>query len=50
VAFLFLTFYEDNDFVVPGAIVLSLGIGYFVATVVSWRLSASLSAPAETRV
>ena len=43
VAFMFLTFYDDNDFVVPGAIVLSLGIGYFIATLVSWKLSSSLS-------
>jgi hypothetical protein len=42
-AFMFLTFYEDNSFVVPGAIVLSLGIGYFIATMVSWKLSSSLS-------
>ena len=45
--FLFLTFFEDNDFVVPAALVLSLGIGYFIATLVSWRLSASLSAQPE---
>src|SRR6188508_1674376 len=44
VAFMFLTFYDSNDFVVPGAIVLSLGIGYFIATIVSWKLSSSLSA------
>jgi len=43
IAFLFLTFWEDNDFVVPAAILLSLGIGYFLATVVSWRLSSTLS-------
>jgi len=43
VAFIFLAFYFDNGFVVPGAIVLSLGIGYFIATIVSWKLSSSLS-------
>lgn len=42
-AFMFLTFYDDNDFIVPGAIVLSLGIGYFIATIVSWKLSSSLA-------
>jgi len=42
-AFLFLTFWEDNDFVVPAAILLSLGVGYLVATFVSWRLSSTLS-------
>lgn len=45
--FLFLTFYEDDGFIIPGALVLSLGIGYFIATVVSWRLSASLAGPTE---
>lgn len=41
-AFLALTlFYEDN-FAVPAAILLSLGIGYFIATFVSWRLAASM--------
>ena len=42
-AFLFLTYYQDNDFVVPAAILSSLGIGYFLATVVSYRLSSKLS-------
>jgi len=48
--FIFLTFLEDRDFVIPGTIVLSLGIGYFIATIISWRLSASLNTPSETRV
>ena len=43
-AFMFLTFYDSNDFVIPAAIMLSLGIGYFIATMVSWKLSAALSA------
>lgn len=47
--FLFLTFREDDAFVIPGTLVLSLGIGYFVATLVSWRLSATLNEEAETR-
>ena len=47
VAFMFLTFYDDNDFVVPAAIVLSLGIGYFIATIVSWKLSSSLTVSAQ---
>jgi len=34
--------------VIPGAIILSLGIGYFIATVVSWRLSASFNAQTDT--
>jgi hypothetical protein len=46
--FLFLTFWEDSGFVIPGAIILSLGIGYFIATVVSWRLSSSFNAQPDT--
>lgn len=38
-AFLFLTFMYDRDFAVPAAILFSLGIGYLLATVVSYRLS-----------
>ncbi len=48
VGFIFLAFYEDNGWVIPGAIVLSLGLGYFVATMVSWRLSARLNAESQT--
>ena len=39
VAFLALTFFYDDDFAVPAAIVSSLGVGYLLATVVSYRLS-----------
>ncbi|HJQ38818.1 MAG TPA: hypothetical protein VKB93_16910 [Thermoanaerobaculia bacterium] len=46
--FLFLTFREDDAFVIPGTIVLSLGLGYLVATLVSWRLSARLNAESQT--
>ena len=38
-AFLGLTFFYDDDFAVPAAILFSLGIGYLIATFVSWRLS-----------
>ena len=41
-AFLFLVFYVDDDFGVPAAILFSLGIGYLVATLVSYKLSAKL--------
>ena len=41
-AFLGLTAFYDNDFAVPAAILFSLGIGYFLATLVSYRLSASM--------
>ena len=46
-SFLFLTWFDDDDFVVPAAILLSLGIGYLIATFVSYKLSASLTARAE---
>jgi hypothetical protein len=42
-AFLGLTFFSNEDFAVPAAILLSLGIGYFIATFVSWRLSAQMA-------
>ena len=41
-AFLGLTFFYEDDFAVPAAILFSLGIGYFIATFVSWRLAASM--------
>jgi hypothetical protein len=42
VAFLGLTFFVDDDFAIPAAILFSLGIGYLLATFVSYRLSAHL--------
>ena len=41
-AFLGLTFWYDDDFAVPASIILALGIGYLLATFVSWRLSRNL--------
>lgn len=41
-AFLFLTFLYDDDFAVPAAILFFLGLGYFIATVVSYKLSSKL--------
>jgi hypothetical protein len=41
-AFLFLNFTFEDDFAVPAAILLFLGIGYLVATLVSYKLSAKL--------
>ena len=38
-AFLGLTFFVDHDFAVPAAILFSLGIGYLIATFVSYKLS-----------
>ena len=37
--FLALTFFYDDDFAVPAALVFSLGIGYLIATIVSYKLS-----------
>ncbi len=41
-AFLGLTFFYDSDFAVPASILFSLGLGYLIATFVSWRLSRDL--------
>jgi len=41
-AFLALTWFYDDDFAVPASILFSLGIGYLLATFVSWRLSKNL--------
>jgi hypothetical protein len=43
-AFLFLTFLYDNDWAVPASIVFSLGIGYFLATLISYKLSGKVRA------
>jgi hypothetical protein len=43
-AFLGLTFLYDNDWAVPASIVFSLGIGYFLATLISYKLSAKVRA------
>lgn len=41
-AFMGLTFFYDDDFAIPAAILFSLGLGYLIATFVSWRLSRHL--------
>ena len=41
-AFLVLTFFYNDDFAVPAAILFSLGIGYLLATLVSYKLSANM--------
>lgn len=38
-AFLALTIFYEDGFAVPAAILLSLGVGYLIATLVSYRLS-----------
>jgi hypothetical protein len=42
IAFLGLTFWYEHDFAVPAAILLSLGIGYLIATMVVLRLSKNM--------
>ena len=44
-AFLILTFVYEDDFAVPAAILFSLGIGYLIATLVSYKLSERLLKP-----
>lgn len=41
-AFLGLTFFYDNDWAVPAAIILCLGLGQLIATYVSYKLSEKL--------
>lgn len=42
-AFVFLTFFErDKDFAIPAAFLFSLGVGYFIATVVSYKLASRM--------
>jgi hypothetical protein len=41
-AFLILTFAYNDDFAVPAAILLSLGVGYFIATFIAYKLSANM--------
>jgi hypothetical protein len=43
-SFLFLTFMYDDSFAVPAAILFSLGVGYLIATFVSYKLSGKLYA------
>ncbi len=43
-AFLGLTFFYDEDWAVPASIILALGVGYFLATYISYRLSAKVLA------
>jgi len=39
-AFLFLTYFEhDRDFAIPASILFFLGVGYFIATMVTYKLS-----------
>jgi hypothetical protein len=43
-AFLFLTFFYDDGWAVPASIVFALGIGYFLATYIAYKLSAKVRA------
>ena len=40
-AFMFLTYFE-RDFLIPGVILLFLGVGYLMATLLSYRLASRL--------
>lgn len=42
-AFLALTFFYADEFAVPASILLALGVGYLLATFVTWRLSRHLN-------
>lgn len=45
VAFLFIRFFDgDRDYMFPAAILFCLGLGYFLATYISYRMSAKLLA------
>ena len=46
-AFLFLTFMFERFFAVPAAVLLALGIGYLLATLVSYKLSAKFAQDAQ---
>ena len=48
-AFLALTFFYNDGFAVPAAILFSLGLGYLVASIVSYRLSARMQPPGGTQ-
>ena len=39
ISFLLLTFLYEKDWAVPAAIVFSLGIGYFIATFISYKMT-----------
>jgi hypothetical protein len=43
-AFLLLTFLYEDEFAVPAAILLSLGLGFLISTIVSYKLSNKLTA------
>ncbi|HKR63420.1 MAG TPA: hypothetical protein VJZ00_06775 [Thermoanaerobaculia bacterium] len=47
-AFLFLTFWYNDAFAVPAAILFCLGLGYLVATFVAYKLSAKLFGGADS--
>jgi hypothetical protein len=49
IAFLVLTFAYDRDWVIPAVIVLSIGIGYFLATFISYKLAEKFRAQNSER-
>ncbi|MGN6186574.1 MAG: hypothetical protein ACTHQM_23300 [Thermoanaerobaculia bacterium] len=46
-AFVLLTFTYEKDFAVPAAILLSLGIGYLISTVLSYKLSGKFASTTD---
>jgi hypothetical protein len=47
IAFIFLTFTYEDGFGVPAAILLALGIGYLISTLLSYKLSARFDTTAD---
>jgi hypothetical protein len=41
-SFIFLTIWWGDGFVIPAAIISALGLGFLVATIVTWKLSARM--------
>jgi membrane protein implicated in regulation of membrane protease activity len=48
-AFVFLSFFYEDNFAVPAAIVFSLGIGFFLATLVTYKMSRPSSSDDSVR-
>jgi hypothetical protein len=49
-AFLGLTFFYEENFAVPAAVIFSLGLGYLLSTLLSYKLSAKLTPSSESTI
>lgn len=49
VGFLFLAIFVDRDFVIPGMILLFLGLGFFLSSAVAMKLSRKMDSPELTQ-